>query len=215
LGMWYFAIKRVIDILGSLFGLVLTAPLFLAVAAAIKLDSSGPVFADTPQRVGKGGRVFKMYKFRSMIKDAHLLLRKDPKFKKLYEQYKNNDFKVGTDEDPRITRIGRFIRKTSLDELPQLANILRGEMSLVGPRAFHVDELAEQQKRFPNSKKNVGKALSVKPGLTGPWQVSGRSSIDFPDRIKLDAAYAQSRSILTDLIILVKTIPAVLGGERS
>ncbi|HEX7456009.1 MAG TPA: sugar transferase [Candidatus Nanoarchaeia archaeon] len=213
--MWYFAIKRVIDILGSLFGLVLTAPLFLAVAAAIKLDSSGPVFADTPQRVGKGGRVFKMYKFRSMIKDAHLLLRKDPKFKKLYEQYKNNDFKVGTDEDPRITRIGRFIRKTSLDELPQLANILRGEMSLVGPRAFHVDELAEQQKRFPNSKKNVGKALSVKPGLTGPWQVSGRSSIDFPDRIKLDAAYAQSRSILTDLIILVKTIPAVLGGERS
>lgn len=215
MGMWYFAIKRVIDILGSLFGLVLTAPLFLAVAAAIKLDSSGPVFADTPQRVGKGGRVFKMYKFRSMIKDAHLLLRKDPKFKKLYEQYKNNDFKVGTDEDPRITRIGRFIRKTSLDELPQLANILRGEMSLVGPRAFHVDELAEQQKRFPNSKKNVGKALSVKPGLTGPWQVSGRSSIDFPDRIKLDAAYAQSRSILTDLIILVKTIPAVLGGERS
>ena len=213
--MWYFFVKRVIDIALALLGLVLAAPLFLIIVAAIKLDSPGPVFADAPERVGKRGKVFRMYKFRSMIKDAHSLLQSDPNFKKLYEQYKKNSFKISTDKDPRITKVGRFIRKTSLDELPQLLNILKGEMSLIGPRAFHADELKEQQKRFPHTKKWVQALLTIKPGLTGPWQVLGRSAIDFPDRVKLDAEYAEKRSILKDLKILLKTIPAVLKGEGN
>ena len=211
----YFFIKRVMDLALSLFGIILTFPIFLLVAIAIKIETQGPIFADTPQRVGKEGRVFRMYKFRSMIKDAHQLLRQDPKFKALYEQYRKNSFKIKSDKDPRITRVGRWIRKTSLDELPQLLNILKGEMSLVGPRAFHVDELEEQQKRFPETRKYVVESLSVKPGLTGAWQVSGRSKIDFPQRVKMDATYAQEKSLLGDLKILLKTIPAVIKGEGS
>lgn len=213
--MLYSFTKRLIDISGALIGLILLIPLFIIVAIAIKLNSPGPVFADTPERVGKEGKVFKMYKFRSMIKDAHTLLRRDPKFKKFFNMYKKKNFKIRTDNDPRITRVGRFIRKTSIDELPQLVNVLRGEMSLVGPRAFHVDELNEQQNRFPKTKNLVKTALVVNPGLTGPWQVSGRSTIDFPERIKLDAYYAKNRSILWDFKFMLKTIPAVFRGEGN
>jgi lipopolysaccharide/colanic/teichoic acid biosynthesis glycosyltransferase len=213
--MWYFLQKRVLDITLSLFGLVLLLPLFLIIAVTIKLNSPGPVFADTPERVGQDGKVFKMYKFRSMIKDAHLLLREDRRFKDFYRKYRQSNFKIPTDEDPRITAVGKFIRKTSLDELPQLINILKGDMSLVGPRAFHVDEIRQQQKRFPSTKDSVREALKVKPGLTGPWQVSGRSKLDFPERIRLDAQYAKNRSILYDFSILFRTIPAVLRGEGN
>jgi lipopolysaccharide/colanic/teichoic acid biosynthesis glycosyltransferase len=213
--MLYFFVKRAVDITLSLAGIVLTTPLFLITAVAIKLESPGPIFADAPHRVGKEGEVFKMYKFRSMIKDAHTTLKKDPKFKEFYQKYKKNSFKIPTADDPRITRIGKFIRKTSIDEIPQLINILRGEMSLVGPRAFHVDELEEQQRRFPHSKKYIKVALGVKPGLTGPWQVSGRSSVDFPERVQLDASYAENNSIVYDSKMLVKTIPAVLKGEGN
>lgn len=213
--MWYFFVKRVADIKLALLGLVLAAPIFLLIAVAIKLSSPGPVFADTPERVGKDGKVFKMYKFRSMIKGAHRLLCSNPKFKKYYARYRENGFKIRTDEDPRITTVGRFIRKTSLDELPQLLNILKGEMSLIGPRAFHTDELAEQTKQFPKTKKFVDMLLKIKPGLTGPWQVSGRSAIPFPERVKLDAEYVQQRSIITDFKILLKTIPAVFKGEGN
>ena len=213
--MWYFFFKRLMDLIFSFFGLILTAPLFLIIALAIKVESKGPVFADTPQRVGRNGRVFKMYKFRSMLKGSHNLLRKSLKLKKLYEKYKRGNFKIRTDEDPRITKVGRFIRKTSLDELPQLLNILRGEMSLVGPRAFHTDELSEQQKRFPKTKNFVEKLLTVKPGLTGPWQVSGRGAIDFPERVKLDAEYSFKKSVLTDFKIFLKTFPALLKGEGN
>jgi len=203
------------DFSGALIGLIVTAPLFLIIVIAIKLESDGPIFADIPERVGKEGKIFRMFKFRSMIKEAHNLLRSDPKFKKIYKQYKKNSFKVKTDTDPRITEVGRFLRKTSLDELPQLINVLKGEMSLVGPRAFHTDELTEQQKRFPETKTLVNKLLTVKPGLTGPWQVSGRSAIDFPERVKLDAGYAESESFLLDFKILLKTIPAVFKGEGN
>jgi len=165
--------------------------------------------------VGKDGRVFKMYKFRSMVQKAHTILKSNPDFKNLYERYKKSNFKIRTDEDPRITRVGKFIRKTSLDELPQLINILLGEMSWVGPRAFHADELRQQQRRFPKNKKLVEASLTVKPGLTGPWQVAGRSAIDFPERVELDAAYAQKRSILADFKILLKTIPAIFRGEGN
>ena len=213
--MWYFFAKRVLDVTGAVVGLTFAAPLFLMTAIAIKLNSSGPVFADTPIRVGKREKVFKMYKFRSMIKDAHILMRTDPKFKEFYRGYKNNNFKIATDKDPRITRVGRFIRKTSIDELPQLFNVLKGEMSLVGPRAFYVDELKEQEKRYPRSKKQVEVALKIKPGVTGPWQVSGRSRVDFPKRIRLDAQYSKNRSLLYDFQILLKTIPAVFSGEGN
>ena len=213
--MHYFFTKRAIDVVGALLGLIFTAPIFIVIAASIKLNSSGAVFADSQERIGKGGKVFRMYKFRSMIKNAHEVLKNDPKLKSLYSEYKQNSFKIKTDKDPRITRIGKIIRKTSLDELPQLINILKGEMSLVGPRAFHVDEVEEQQKRFPGSKKYIETALTVKPGLTGPWQVSGRSAIDFPERVKLDSEYAKNRSIGRDILTLLKTIPAVLKGEGN
>jgi lipopolysaccharide/colanic/teichoic acid biosynthesis glycosyltransferase len=150
-----------------------------------------------------------------MLEGAHTLLRKDPEFKKLYKRYKKNSFKIKTDVDPRVTRVGRFLRRTSLDELPQLINILKGEMSLVGPRAFHTDELAQQQRRFPQTKKLIKTLLAVKPGLTGPWQVSGRSSVDFPERVKLDATYARQKSLLADFKIILKTIPAVIRGEGN
>lgn len=203
------------DVVFATAGLILTAPIFLFISVLIKFDSSGPVFADTPERVGKNGEIFKMYKFRSMIKDAHTLLRTDQRFKEFYQRYKKNNFKIRTDEDPRITRVGRFIRKTSIDELPQLINIIKGDMSLVGPRAFHVDELREQERVFPKTKKNVQAAHTVKPGLTGPWQVSGRSSVDFPERIKLDAKYAKRRSIIYDFKTMLQTIPAVFRGEGN
>ncbi|OGY26343.1 MAG: hypothetical protein A2Z42_03385 [Candidatus Woykebacteria bacterium RBG_19FT_COMBO_43_10] len=213
--MWYPLTKRAMDVVFATAGLILTAPIFLFISVLIKFDSSGPVFADTPERVGKNGEIFKMYKFRSMIKDAHTLLRTDQRFKEFYQRYKKNNFKIRTDEDPRITRVGRFIRKTSIDELPQLINIIKGDMSLVGPRAFHVDELREQQRVFPKTKKNVQAARTVKPGLTGPWQISGRSSIDFPERIKLDAEYAKRRSISYDFKTMLQTIPAVFRGEGN
>lgn len=205
--------KRILDILGSILGLIILLPLYLFVAIIIKLNSEGPILADTPMRVGKNGKLFKMYKFRSMIANAHKILRSDPNYKKLYEEYKKSNFKLT--KDPRITRVGKFIRKYSLDELPQLINVLKGEMSLVGPRAYYADELDQQQKNFPESQKFVKIILSGKPGVTGLWQVTGRSEIDFEKRVKMDALYVSKKSILYDLLIILKTIPAVISGKGA
>lgn len=205
--------KRILDIIGSIIGLIILSPLFLLVALFIKLDSAGPILADTPMRVGKDGKLFKMYKFRSMIANAHRILRTDPKFEKLYEEYKKSNFKLT--KDPRITEVGKFIRKYSLDELPQLINVFKGEMSLVGPRAYYADELDQQQKNFPESQKFVKIILSGKPGVTGLWQVTGRSEIDFEKRVKMDALYVSKRSIFYDLSIILKTIPAVISGKGA
>jgi len=123
----------------------------------------------------KNGKIFRLYKFRSMPVNSDYLLTKDPKFKKLYDEYKRSSFKLH--EDPRVTKFGRFIRKYSIDETPQFFNILRGEMSLVGPRPYHADEIEEQQKRYPGTRKYVVETQTVKPGITGYWQVTGRSSI--------------------------------------
>lgn len=183
------------------------------VALAIKLDSVGPILADTPMRVGKNGKLFRMYKFRSMIANAHDILRTDPKFKSLYEEYKRSNFKLT--KDPRITMVGKFIRKYSLDELPQLVNVLKGEMSLVGPRAYYPDELDQQQKNFPESQKFVKIILSGKPGVTGLWQVTGRSEIDFEKRVRMDAIYVSKKSIFHDLWIILKTFPAVISGKGA
>lgn len=209
----YKFLKRLFDIFGSIAGLILLSPAFLLVAVAIKLDSKGPVLADTPMRVGKRGKLFKMYKFRSMIANAHEILRTDPRFRKFYEEYKQSNYKLS--KDPRITKVGKFIRKFSLDELPQFLNVLRGEMSLVGPRAYYPDELTEQQKNYPESKEFVKIILSGKPGVTGLWQVTGRSEIDFEQRVKMDAKYVKKKSILYDFWILLKTIPAVISGKGA
>lgn len=211
--MLYDFAKRIIDFVGSFLGLIILSPPLLLVAIAIKIDSPGPILADTPMRVGKDGNLFRMYKFRSMIMGAHDLLHNDPNFKKLLKQYQKNSYKIY--DDPRITGVGKFIRKYSIDELPQFINIFLGEMSLVGPRAYYPFELEEQQIKYPSSRKYVKIILSGKPGVTGVWQVSGRSNINFDKRVEMDAAYVQRRSILYDLILILKTIPAVISGKGA
>lgn len=211
--MPYDLTKRALDIILTTLGLIILSPIFLLITFIIKLTSLGPVLADTPMRVGKNGKLFKMYKFRSMIANAHELLRTDPRFKQLYKEYKRSSYKLT--KDPRITPFGKFIRKYSLDELPQLLNVLKGEMSIVGPRAYYPDELSQQQKNYPQTSKFVKIILSGKPGVTGVWQVTGRSEINFDKRVKLDAWYVKKRSILYDLWIMLKTIPAVLSGRGA
>lgn len=186
------------------------SPLMVITIILIKLDTSGPILADTPKRVGKEGKLFKMFKFRSMVIGAHQMLQKNPQ---LLKQYKQNSYKIM--DDPRVTRVGRVLRKCSIDELPQLFNILRGEMSLVGPRAYYLFELEEQQKKYPLTEKYVKIILQAKPGLTGLWQISGRSEINFDKRVQMDAEYVQKRSILFDIWIILKTIPAVLFGKGA
>ncbi len=209
----YEVTKRLIDILLSTFLLVLFSPIILIVALAIKLDSPGPILADTPERVGRGGKLFKMYKFRSMIQNAHEILRENPRFTKLFEDYKKGSYKLR--DDPRITRVGHFIRKHSLDEVPQLVNVVRGEMSMVGPRAYYPDELREQQRKYKNTQDYVKVVLSVKPGITGFWQVYGRSEINFDKRIEMDADYVRKRSIVYDLWIIAKTPWAMISGKGA
>lgn len=202
--------KRFLDMVASIIGLIVLSPLLVMVAIAIKIDSAGPIFADTPMRAGKAGKLFKIYKFRSMVKDAHDILEKNPK---LLEEYKKNSYKIFN--DPRVTTVGKFIRRFSIDELPQFINILKGEMSLVGPRAYYTYELEEQQKKYPSSRKYVKVILSGKPGLTGLWQVTGRSQINFDKRVEMDAQYVKKKSILYDFWIMLKTIPAVLSGRGA
>lgn len=211
--IFYEFFKRFTDIVFSVILLIFFTPINILVAIAIKLDSPGPILADTPERVGKNGKLFKMYKFRSMVQNAHLLLTEDPEFAKLYEQYKKGSYKLKN--DPRITRVGRFIRKHSLDEVPQLINVIKGDMSLVGPRAYYPDELREQQKKYPATKDAVKIVLSVKPGITGYWQVSGRSEINFDKRIEMDADYVRKRSILYDLLIIARTPWAMITGRGA
>lgn len=209
----YAVLKRGIDLVGAVCLSLIFLPISLLTAIAIKMDSPGPLFADTPQRVGKNGRTFKMYKFRSMIENAHTILREDPKYKALYQQYKNDSYKLFN--DPRVTRIGRFIRRHSLDEIPQIINVFKGDMSLVGPRAYYPDELRDQQKKYPNTKDLVKEVLSIKPGITGVWQVSGRSEVNFDKRIAIDASYARKHSILYDILILLKTPIAMITGKGA
>lgn len=206
-------VKRYIDIVAALLLLILFSPIYIFSAVLIKLDSPGPTLADVPERVGQSGNRFKMFKFRSMIVNAHYLLRTDPRFKNLFAQYKKGSYKLK--KDPRVTRVGRFIRKHSFDEIPQLINILRGEMSLVGPRAYYPDELSNQQRKFPHTKELVNKVLSVKPGITGLWQVTGRSEINFDKRIAIDARYVDNISLWLDLKIILKTPQVMWSGAGA
>ncbi len=209
--MKYEYLKRIIDIFLAIFLGTLFLPVSLIVALAIKLESpNGPVFADTPPRVGKNGRLFRTYKFRSMIPNAVEYLKSNPD---LLEKYKKSSFKLH--DDPRVTKVGRFIRKYSLDEVPQFVNILKGEMSLIGPRPYYSDELEEQQAKYPQTKDLVKKALSVHPGITGIWQVSGRSAINFDKRIEMDSHYVRNMSLWYDLKILLKTPFVMLSGKGA
>ena len=209
----YFFIKRLMDVFGSMVGIVIFSPLLLLTVVAIKLESVGPILVEESNRAGKNGEKFRMYKVRSMIADAHVKIKEDPKLKKLYKEFESNDFKI--DDDPRITKVGKFIRRTSLDELPQFFNVLIGSMSLVGPRAMYQEELAVRKEENPRLENKIKQALRIKPGITGPWQVSDRSSIDFKGRVSLDSAYARKKSLVYDLLILFKTIPAVIRGKGA
>ena len=197
----YLFSKRAIDIVGSIVGLVLLSPILLIVAIAIKLESKGPIIF-SQKRIGLKGKEFKMYKLRSMVEDAE-------KLKK--DLMKSNEmsgpmFKMK--DDPRVTRVGKFIRKTSIDELPQLVNVLKGDMSLVGPRP----SLPKEVKKF---KPWMKKRLEVKPGLTCFWQVSGRNNIDFEDWMKLDIKYVEERSFLVDIKLIFKTFFVLFGDENA
>lgn len=210
---YYEIIKRWMDIGLAVILLILFAPVYILAAIFIKLDSAGPILADVPERIGEKGKKFKMYKFRTMIINAHFLLRTDPRFKTLFHEYKKGSYKLK--KDPRVTRVGRFLRKHSIDEIPQLLNVLRGEMSLVGPRAYYPDELENQQKKYPHTKPMVKKVLSVRPGITGLWQVSGRSEIHFDKRIAIDAQYVDAMSLWEDLKIIIKTPLVMISGKGA
>ena len=197
-----YAVKRLVDFAGAGVGLVLLLPVFLAIAVAVKRSGPGPVFF-SQIRVGLDGRFFRFWKFRTMRQDAEAL--------KASLAAKNESadgviFKMK--DDPRITKVGRFLRRTSLDELPQLWNVFVGDMSLVGPRPPVPSEVAlytlEDRKR-----------LHVKPGLTCLWQIEGRSDLPFRDQVRLDKEYIRSQSLWRDLLILLRTIPAVIGGKGA
>lgn len=211
--MWYEITKRTIDLIGGFFLLIFFAPVMLVTAIVIKVTSKGPVFADIPKRVGKNGKLFKFLKFRSMFVNAHNLMKTDPRFKKLYEEYKKSSYKLH--KDPRVTKFGKFIRKYSIDETPQLFNVIKGDMSIVGPRAYFPDELEDQQKRYPATKDLVKEMLTVKPGITGYWQVTGRSEVNFDKRIEMDAYYARKKSVILDVLILLKTPWAMVSGKGA
>lgn len=198
-------VKRFIDILGSTLLLVLISPILLAVAAALKLDASGPVFF-VQRRVGRGGLIFGCYKFRTMVPDAELMLAKvlEDNADLSEEWGKNQKLK----NDPRVTRLGSFLRSTSLDELPQLLNVAMGQMSLVGPRPA----LPEQLIAYGRGARWY---CAVRPGVTGLWQVKARGNSHFGLRVALDCYYVRQLSILTDLGILIQTISVVISRRGA
>lgn len=200
-GLIYNFFKRLIDIIGSLIGLILLSPILIVIGILIKLESKGPIiFAQ--KRVGLNGKEFEMYKLRSMVVNAE----------EIKEQLKEKNemsgpmFKIK--DDPRITKIGKFIRKTSIDELPQLINVLKGDMSLVGPRPSLINEVKEFESWML-------KRLEVKPGLTCFWQVMGRNNIDFENWMKLDIRYVKERSLLLDIKLILKTFFVLFGDENA
>lgn len=194
------------DILVALSLIILFLPIWIIVPILIMLDSPGPVLF-THRRVGKYGKPVFLLKFRSMVKDADEILHK--KNPELLKQFKAGDWKL--ENDPRITKLGKVLRSLTIDEFPQLINVLRGEMSMVGPRAYVEKELKEQQLKYPETKLLIKDILSVKPGVTGPWQTSGRNEVPFNMRAKMDAQYARERSIWKDILILVKTPKAMIS----
>ena len=195
-------IKRVMDILISVTALLLLSPMMILVAFIIKLTDRGPVFY-RQTRIGKWGQEFLTYKFRSMIMNADKLVEEV-----VGMSHHENSISYKVKNDPRVTAIGRFIRKASIDELPQLLNVIKGDMSLVGPRP-HV------QREIDQYSLDDRRRLDVTPGITCIWQISGRADIPFPEQLKLDVQYIETRSIWMDIKILFKTIPAVISAKGA
>lgn len=194
--------KRLFDIVSAMIALILLSPIFLGVAIAVKLDSKGAVFFGH-KRLGKNGNFIKVYKFRTMYENSkELFERFTPEQKREFEI----NFKL--DDDPRITKVGNFLRKSSLDELPQLVNIIKGNMAVVGPRPIVEKEL-EKYGEF------AGKLLSVKPGLTGNWQANGRSDTTYDERVQMDMDYIDKRSFGLDIKIIFQTVFSVLKGKGA
>ena len=201
-GPIYLFFKRAMDIIGSLCGIILLSPLLIIVALAIKIeDPRGSIFF-SQQRCGKDNKLFPMYKFRSMVSNAEELL------EELMEHNEMDGPVFKIKEDPRITRVGKFIRKTSIDELPQLFNILRGDMSIVGPRPAIPHEVAEYSHYHKQR-------LLVKPGLTCIWQVSGRNSIGFDEWMEMDLEYIEKRNLWMDIKLIFKTVGVLFGDENA
>lgn len=200
--IFYSVTKRLIDIVGSLFGIILLSPLFLIVAILIKLeDPKGKVFF-AQERNGRYPKTFKMYKFRSMVHNAEDLL------KDLMDRNEQTGPVFKINDDPRITKVGKFIRKTSIDELPQLFNVLKGDMSLVGPRPpipHEVDQYNSYQMQ----------RLAVKPGLTCIWQVSGRNNIGFDEWVEMDIEYIKTRNLWLDIKLIFKTVGVLFGDDNA
>lgn len=194
--------KRIVDVILSFIGLIVLSPAFLFLSIVIKLDSKGPVFF-AHKRIGKNGNTIKIYKFRTMHENAEAMIENftEEQMKEYKENYKLK-------EDPRITRIGKILRKTSLDELPQILNILKGELSIIGPRPVVESEL---DKYGPNK----SKFLSVKPGLTGYWQANGRSSTTYEERMDMELYYIENRSLWLDIKLFFKTIISVIKREGA
>lgn len=200
-------IKRIVDIIGGLIGVIALIPLTIIIYIAKKIlhEDDGPIFYDQ-LRIGKNGKVFKMYKYRSMVIGADEILKeyleKNEEARREYKEYKK------LKNDPRITRVGKFLRKTSLDEFPQFINVLKGDMSLVGPRPY-----------LPREKEDMGEyytyIVKTKPGITGFWQISGRSDVTFDERLRMDYDYNKNTSLKNDLKILVKTVLNVMKKEGA
>ena len=200
--IFYSVTKRLIDIVGSLCGIILLSPLFLIVAILIKLeDPKGKVFF-AQERNGKYPKTFKMYKFRSMVHNAEDLL------KDLMDRNEQTGPVFKINDDPRITKVGKFIRKTSIDELPQLFNVLKGDMSLVGPRPAIPREV-EQYNSYQMQR------LAVKPGLTCIWQVSGRNNIGFDEWVEMDIEYIKTRNLWLDIKLIFKTVGVLFGDDNA
>ena len=197
----YSILKRVVDVVGALFGLIILSPILIIVGILIKIESKGPIIF-SQKRVGLNGKEFKMYKFRSMVANAEEIK------EKLKEKNEMSGPMFKIKEDPRITKVGRFIRKTSIDEVPQLINVLKGDMSLVGPRPSLPNEVKEFEPWML-------KRLEVKPGLTCYWQVMGRNNIDFENWMKLDIKYVNERSFGLDIKLIFKTFFVLFGDENA
>jgi len=198
----YIKVKRILDCILATIALIILSPIYLIIAIAVKIDSKGPVFFKHT-RIGKNGKIIKIYKYRTMVANAEELIKKfTPEQMK---EYKEN-FKL--ENDPRITKVGKFLRKTSLDELPQLLNIIQGDLALIGPRPVVKSELEKYGE-------NTGKFLSVTPGLTGNWAASGRSNTTYEERMKMELWYVDHISFITDVKIFFKTIIAVIKKEGA
>lgn len=205
-GTGYDAAKRVLDVVIAAAAMLILSPLLLVIPILIKLDSPGPVL-HRASRLGKGGSTFLKYKFRTMLPHGETLLQElVAADERIRDEYRRT-YKIRN--DPRVTRVGKVLRRLSLDELPQFVNVLIGDMSVVGPRDILPQELEDHYAHCKDL------FLSVKPGITGLWQVSGRSRLPYTDRVRLDMEYIRKRSLLLDLAILSRTIPAVLAGDGA